>query len=101
MGAILIPLGPWLSVALLLSALPAFFVVVRYAVAQYQWRVRTIEDEQQNGRITTGSDRRATPHRSCGSLASEHIFVQRIRTYVVGLQARAIEFGTSAESWAS
>jgi ATP-binding cassette subfamily B protein len=46
MGAILIPLGPWLSVALLLSTLPAFFVVVRYAVAEYQWRVRTTEDER-------------------------------------------------------
>ncbi len=46
MGAILIPLGPWLSVALLLSTLPAFFVVVRYAVVQYQWRVRTTEDER-------------------------------------------------------
>jgi len=46
MGAILIPLGPWLSAALLLSTLPAFFVVVRYAVVQYQWRVRTTEDER-------------------------------------------------------
>src|SRR6266404_7714965 len=46
MGAILIPLGPWLSVALLLSTLPAFLVVVRYAVVQYQWRVRTTEDER-------------------------------------------------------
>jgi ATP-binding cassette, subfamily B, bacterial len=46
MGAILIPLGPWLSVALLLSTLPAFFVVVRYAVVAYQWRVRTTEDER-------------------------------------------------------
>ncbi len=46
MGAILIPLGPWLSAALLLSTLPAFFVVVRYAVVQYQWRVRTTEDDR-------------------------------------------------------
>ena len=49
MGAILIPLGPWLSVALLLSALPAFFVVVHFAVVQYQWRVRTTEDERRAG----------------------------------------------------
>ncbi|MFN2493866.1 MAG: ABC transporter ATP-binding protein [Pyrinomonadaceae bacterium] len=46
MGAILIPLGPWLSVALLVSTLPAFFVVVRYSLAQYQWRMRTTADER-------------------------------------------------------
>jgi ATP-binding cassette subfamily B protein len=48
MGAILIPLGPWLALALLLSTLPAFFVVVHFALAEYQWRQRT-----------TGDDRRA------------------------------------------
>ena len=48
MGAILIPLGPWLALALLLSTLPAFYVVVHYAVAEYQLRLRT-----------TGDDRRA------------------------------------------
>src|SRR5690242_11446899 len=41
MGAILIPLGPGLAVVLLLSTLPAFFVVVYYALAEYQWRQRT------------------------------------------------------------
>jgi ATP-binding cassette subfamily B protein len=46
MGAILIPLGPWLSVALLVSTLPAFFVVLRYALVQYQWRLRTTSDER-------------------------------------------------------
>ena len=48
MGAILIPLGPWLALALLLSTLPAFYVVVHYALAEYEWRQRT-----------TGDDRRA------------------------------------------
>jgi ATP-binding cassette, subfamily B, bacterial len=48
MGAILIPLGPWLALALMLSTLPAFYVVVHYALAEYQWRQRT-----------TGDDRRA------------------------------------------
>src|SRR5882672_8071851 len=47
MGAILIPLGPWLSVALLVSTLPALFVVMRYALVQYQWRLRTTSDERQ------------------------------------------------------
>jgi ATP-binding cassette subfamily B protein len=46
MGAILIPLGPWLAVVLLLSTLPAFFVVVYYALAEYQWRQRTTTDER-------------------------------------------------------
>ena len=46
MGAILIPLGPWLAIALLLSTLPAFFVVVHYALAEYQWRLRTTTDDR-------------------------------------------------------
>jgi len=46
MGAILIPLGPWLALALLLSTLPAFCVVVHYALAEYQWRQRTTTDDR-------------------------------------------------------
>ncbi|HEU5459763.1 MAG TPA: ABC transporter ATP-binding protein, partial [Pyrinomonadaceae bacterium] len=46
MGAILIPLGPWLALALMLSTLPAFFVVVHYALAEYQWRQKTTGDER-------------------------------------------------------
>jgi ATP-binding cassette subfamily B protein len=46
MGAILIPLGLWLSLALLVSTLPAFFVVVRYALVEYHWRLRTTADER-------------------------------------------------------
>ena len=46
MGAILIPLGPWLSLALIISTLPAFFVVVRYALVQYQWRLRTTAEDR-------------------------------------------------------
>lgn len=48
MGAILIPLGPWLALALLLSTLPAFFVVVHYALAEYQWRQRTTTDDRRS-----------------------------------------------------
>jgi ATP-binding cassette subfamily B protein len=48
MGAILIPLGPWLAIALLLSTLPAFFVVIHYAVAEYQWRQRTTTDDRRS-----------------------------------------------------
>ncbi len=46
MGAILIPLGPWLSLALIVSTLPAFVVVVRYALIEYQWRQRTTADDR-------------------------------------------------------
>src|SRR5215213_6294771 len=46
MGAILIPLGPWLAIALLLSTLPAFYVVVHYALAEYQWRQSTTTDDR-------------------------------------------------------
>lgn len=46
MGAILIPLGPWLALALLLSTVPAFYVVVHYALAEYEWRQRTTADDR-------------------------------------------------------
>lgn len=46
MGAILIPLGPWLSFALVISTLPAFFVVVHYALVQYHWHLRITPDER-------------------------------------------------------
>ena len=46
MGAILIPLGPWLALALMLSTLPAFYVVVHYALAEYHLRQRTTGDER-------------------------------------------------------
>ena len=44
--AILISLGPTLTFALLLSTLPAFFVVVYYGLAEYQWRQRTTTDDR-------------------------------------------------------
>src|SRR5215218_10558940 len=46
MGAILIPLGPSLALALPHSTLPAFYVVVHYALAEYQWRQRTTTDDR-------------------------------------------------------
>ena len=46
MGAILIPLGPWLALALLLSTVPAFYVVVHYALAEYQLSKRTTTDDR-------------------------------------------------------
>lgn len=46
MGAILIPLGPWLSIALIISTLPAFFVVVHFALVEYRWRQQTTADKR-------------------------------------------------------
>lgn len=46
MGVILIPLGPWLAFALIISTLPAFFIVVHYALAQYQWHLKTTPAER-------------------------------------------------------
>src|SRR6185503_12614931 len=46
MGVILVPLGLWLSIALVLSTLPAFLVVVRYALVEYEWRLRITADER-------------------------------------------------------
>jgi ATP-binding cassette subfamily B protein len=46
MLAVLIPFGPWLPAALLVSTLPALYVVMRYAVLQHHWRQRTTADER-------------------------------------------------------
>ncbi|MEK7404209.1 MAG: ABC transporter ATP-binding protein [Acidobacteriota bacterium] len=46
MLAVLVPFGLWLPLALVASTLPAFFVVIRYAVRQHLWRLRTTEDER-------------------------------------------------------
>ena len=46
MGAVLIPFGLWLPVALVVSTLPALLVVVRYALREHAWRQRTTPDER-------------------------------------------------------
>lgn len=46
MLAVLIPYGPWLPGALLVSTLPALYVVLRYALLQYHWRQRATADER-------------------------------------------------------
>ena len=46
MGGVLIPYGLWLPVTLLVSTLPAFYVVLRYTLRQHQWRLRTTADER-------------------------------------------------------
>lgn len=44
MIAILVPYGPWLPLALIASALPALYVVLRHSVRQHSWLRRTTPD---------------------------------------------------------
>ena len=46
MLAVLAPFGIWLPVALLVSTLPALYVVIGNTVRQHEWRVRTTADER-------------------------------------------------------
>lgn len=46
MSAVLIPYGLWLPVALALSTLPAFGVVLRSSIRQYEWRQRKTAEER-------------------------------------------------------
>lgn len=46
MGSVLLPYGPWLPVALLISTLPAFYIVLHYTLRQHHWRIRTTADQR-------------------------------------------------------
>ncbi len=46
MGAVLLPFGWWLPLALLASTLPAFGVVLHYNLQQHEWRQRSTADER-------------------------------------------------------
>ena len=46
MLAVLVPFGLWLPGALLLSTLPTLYVVLRHALDQHYWRMRTTSDER-------------------------------------------------------
>ena len=46
MVAVLIPFGLWLPAALLVSTLPAFYVVLRYGLLEHQWRLGRTADER-------------------------------------------------------
>ncbi len=43
---VLLPFGPWLPLILLLSAAPALFVVLRYAVRRHRWHRDATPDER-------------------------------------------------------
>jgi ATP-binding cassette subfamily B protein len=46
MLAVLIPFGLWLPGALLVSTLPALYIVLRHALDQHYWRLRATSDER-------------------------------------------------------
>ena len=46
MAAVLVPYGLWMPAALVLSTLPALVVVLRFALRQHRWRLRTTPDER-------------------------------------------------------
>ena len=46
MAAVLVAYGFWIPIALFVSTLPAFLVVVRFAVRQHRWRLAATEDER-------------------------------------------------------
>jgi ATP-binding cassette, subfamily B, bacterial len=46
MLAVLAPFGLWLPAALLVSTLPALYLVLRHALDQHYWRLRTTADER-------------------------------------------------------
>lgn len=46
MAAVLLPYGLWIPLALFVSTLPAFVVVLRFALRQHRWNLRTTADER-------------------------------------------------------
>ena len=48
MAAVLLRFGWWLPTALLVSTLPALFVVLRHAVRQHRWRLRKSQEERRS-----------------------------------------------------
>jgi ATP-binding cassette subfamily B protein len=46
MVVVVIPFGAWLPVALVVSTLPALYVVLRHAMDQHYWRQRVTSDER-------------------------------------------------------
>lgn len=46
MMVVLLPYGWWLPLALLLSTLPALWIVVQYGIQEHEWRLRATEDER-------------------------------------------------------
>jgi len=52
MSAVLVPFGWWVPLALLISTLPALAIVIRFAIRQHDWRVRTTPDNRRTRYLT-------------------------------------------------
>ncbi|HEY9851460.1 MAG TPA: ABC transporter ATP-binding protein [Leptolyngbyaceae cyanobacterium] len=48
MAAVVTQFNIWLPVALVISTLPAFYVILRYSTENYQWWLRTTADERRS-----------------------------------------------------
>ncbi len=48
MGAVLIPYGAWLPAAVIISTLPALYVVIRHTLLHHQWRLKSTSDERRS-----------------------------------------------------
>ena len=48
MAVVLLPLGGWLTAALLASTLPAFYVVLQHNLRQHRWRRQVTPDERRS-----------------------------------------------------
>ncbi|HEY2018169.1 MAG TPA: ABC transporter transmembrane domain-containing protein, partial [Bryobacteraceae bacterium] len=46
MTAVLVPFGWWLPLAMILSAVPALFIVMHHAIELHYWRLRATSDER-------------------------------------------------------
>ena len=46
MGAVLVPYGAWVPAAVVVSTLPALYVVIRHTLLQHQWRLAATADER-------------------------------------------------------
>jgi ATP-binding cassette subfamily B protein len=48
MGAVLVPFGWWVPLALVASTIPALAIVLRFAVRRHEWRIRTTQDRRRS-----------------------------------------------------
>jgi ATP-binding cassette subfamily B protein len=90
MGAVLVPYGLWIPLALFVSTLPAFVVVLRFAVRQHRWRLRTTGDERRasyyDWLMTTGDT--APELRAFGLGARFHEAYQALRARLLREELR-------------
>jgi ATP-binding cassette subfamily B protein len=116
MVGVLLPLGPWVALALIASTLPAVQVVVRYALREHRWWLEHTEEERRTwylGWLLTGPDAAAevrlfglgsrfrSDYRSLRDhLREERLALSRDRGLAEGrATAIALVFGGGAALW--